>query len=175
MAQWISDKWCFTVNAPAKADKKNALEFLDPICEGLKKIPCRSCAFQIEIGETGTYHIQGVICFERKYLFKQVKELIHPTAHIEKCRDLIASVKYCTKEDTRFGNQFIKMPENKVIDEVREWEKFLANNPGCWGCNDKWPYCPTCIDCRDRERLTHSVPDADLIDWVEGEDNILPQ
>ena len=163
--QWISDKWCFTINAPAGMTKQNALDFLEPICEHIKEIECKCCVFQIECGKNGTYHIQGVIELHKKNTFKQTKELLHPTAHIEKCRDLTASIKYCTKDETRFGSQYIHIAdgEYETYDEQAEWSKFMARNPGCWGCNDMWPYCHACADTRVLKETS---------DFVEREDNI---
>lgn len=58
--------------------------------------------FQEETGQEGTKHLQGVLMFDSAKTFSSVKKLI-PKAHIEKCKDLAASIAYCSKDETRTG------------------------------------------------------------------------
>lgn len=58
--------------------------------------------FQEETGESGTKHLQGMLYFTNAVSFNTVKTML-PRAHIEKMKSKIASIKYCSKEDTRTG------------------------------------------------------------------------
>ncbi len=50
-----------------------------------------------EVGAEGTKHLQCHVYYKNKVSFKQVKEAF-PTAHIEKARNIEASILYCKKE-----------------------------------------------------------------------------
>lgn len=91
----------FTMNNPAQKGwdvqrtRKRLLE------QGAKTF-----VFQEEIGESGTHHYQGVVSFENPRSFKAIVKTFtddsgKPLAHWEKCRNLTASIRYCTKLDTR--------------------------------------------------------------------------
>lgn len=64
--------------------------------------------YQEEIGESGTYHLQGYIEFTKQKSMKQVKEFLQdPTAHIEKRYSTQEkAITYCTKEDTRIDGPY---------------------------------------------------------------------
>lgn len=173
MAQWISRAWCFTVNAPKGSSKDDAMAFLKPVIETIKSLDHCNLALQIECGDSGTYHIQGVIELKQKTRMKELKALIHPTAHLEKCRDITASIKYCTKEDTAVGDRVLS---GKWEADWRDWvdwkayEKFVSNGPACWGCSDKFPYCHGCIE----HRASGWAFEDDKIESPQNrEDNIL--
>lgn len=67
---------------------------------GILKI--KKLIFQEEIGKEKTKHLQGFVMFKNQVDFSVVKEAL-PTAHIEKCKCVGASIKYCSKKDTRSG------------------------------------------------------------------------
>lgn len=97
--------WCITINNYSQAEVK-ALSTLK--CEYL---------FQEETGENGTPHLQGMLYYKNAVPFKTVKELF-PRAHIEKMKNKIASIKYCSKEDTRSGKIYTNIKDFKKIDTV---------------------------------------------------------
>ncbi len=65
----------------------------------LEKLVC-----QEEVGEEkGTLHIQGTMKFKNQTEFASVKKN-QPSAHIEKTKNIMASIAYCSKLATRSGN-----------------------------------------------------------------------
>lgn len=84
-----SKHWCFTWN--------NAPEGSEDLIMLNDKVS-KYC-FQEEIGDSGTYHFQGYLEFNRKIrpmsVFKQ------GTIHWEKCRDIKASKAYCSDATKR--------------------------------------------------------------------------
>ncbi len=101
--------WCFTLNNYSESeilsltqDEKNEYEYI----------------FQEEVGENGTPHLQGLICFKNARSFESVKKLVSPRCHLEYCRNKNASIKYCSKEDTRKGKIYSNM---QYVEEERPW------------------------------------------------------
>lgn len=86
-----SRNWVFTLNN----FDTNDIELLKNI-QGCKLI------FQSEVGKSGTPHLQGAISFNNATHFSSMKKLL-PKAHIEKCKNWKASIKYCSKNDTYSG------------------------------------------------------------------------
>ena len=137
MAQWVSRAWCFTINAPVGASKDDAMAFLTPLLESIGGLHHTNLAMQIECGKSGTYHIQGVIEFDTKRRFKEVKQLLHSTAHLEKCRDLIASIKYCTKDDNQVSEPYVSCKDPWDIE--LEWDKHYCPAGWCNYCRGPMP------------------------------------
>ncbi len=87
--------WCFTFNNYIEKDMAQlALDF--------QQIGIKKYCFQEEIGENETPHLQGVVNFKNPTEFNTLKK-INPKIHWEKCSNLRASIKYCSKTDTRSG------------------------------------------------------------------------
>lgn len=82
--------WCFTLNNYTEEDITN-----------ITILRC-DYVFQEEKGENGTPHLQGILMFKNACSFRSVKKKI-PRAHIERCKNKLASIKYCSKPDTRVG------------------------------------------------------------------------
>lgn len=81
-----------------------------------------------EVGENGTPHLQGFVCFENARSFKQLKALI-PRAHIEiKCGNSTfkQASDYCKKDGNFFeqGN-LPKDPAAKGEDEKTRWAAII--------------------------------------------------
>lgn len=87
--------WCFTLNNYKEDDINSIVEE----CSNSSK----RYVFQEEKGEEGTIHLQGYIEFNTKL---RPKNLFNNKIHWEKTRDIKASIKYCSKEDTRIGRIF---------------------------------------------------------------------
>lgn len=90
--------WTFTLNNYTRVHIDNLLT-LDCLY-----------VFQEETGEKGTPHLQGLLVFKNAVSFNSVKRLI-PTAHIEKCKNKNASIRYCSKEDSRTGGIYTNMTD----------------------------------------------------------------
>lgn len=70
---------------------------------GLDLTTCVYLQYQEEICPTSQrHHLQGVVCFGSRKRFTAVQKLL-PGAHLEPCRNLLKSIEYCSKEDTKVG------------------------------------------------------------------------
>lgn len=76
--------------------------------------------------KVSTKHLQGVGSFKNARTWDSVKKAI-PKAHIEVCKNLKASIEYCSKNDTRIGGVW---STHKVIvkdpladKELYDWQK----------------------------------------------------
>jgi len=88
--------WCFTLNNYSMEDIK-----------AFEKCGGKYC-FQEEMGESGTKHLQGVLQLPNGVSLNHMKKL-NGRAHWEVCRNLNASIQYCSKSDTRIGNIYSNM------------------------------------------------------------------
>jgi len=90
--------WCFTLN--------NYVAGIHPV---LESIVCERgathCAYQPEVGESGTKHLQGVLSFSNPRTMAGVKKLftdIGRGVHLEAMRGSYAqALAYCQKEESR--------------------------------------------------------------------------
>lgn len=62
--------------------------------------------YQLEEGEAGTQHIQGVVAFQNAISLAGARA-IHGRAHWEVCQNIPASIEYCQKEDTRVAGPWV--------------------------------------------------------------------
>ena len=79
--------WFFTINNPVETD--------DP-----KQWPSQYLVYQLEVGESGTPHYQGVVHFAESQRFAALKKM-NSRAHWEPVRSLRHAIVYCTKEEGR--------------------------------------------------------------------------
>lgn len=86
-------RWCFTL--PVETEPEKLSHVLRDFC--------KEFYFQIEEGkEDGYLHFQGCISLKVKHRLQEVKNIIgNDKVHLEKTKNWLASIKYCTKEDTR--------------------------------------------------------------------------
>lgn len=87
-------------------------------------------AIQEETGEEcGTKHLQGCVKLDAKRRATQFK--LPKQIHWEGCKDWDAAVAYCTKEDTRTGEIYLKgitlKKPLKLINPTYEWEQNILN------------------------------------------------
>lgn len=109
--------WCFTYNNYSK----DTINMLTNSLKGL----CTKYVFQEETGENGTKHLQGYFLLKKKERLTGLKKKLDDKIHLEKCRNIEDSIKYCQKLDTRTGEVFkYGFPkEVKIISELREWQQ----------------------------------------------------
>lgn len=81
--------WCFTINNPTEADRKQ-IYALNP----------KYCVYQLEQGEQETIHYQGTIVFKTQITQRALKAKL-TRAHLEPTQDLKASIAYCQKKEGR--------------------------------------------------------------------------
>lgn len=91
--------WCFTWN---NYTKKDLAQLALP---NFFKSEVKKLIFQEEIGKNKTPHLQGFVQFKNPIDFHKIKEYL-PECHLEKCASIRASIKYCSKEDTRLGTRY---------------------------------------------------------------------
>lgn len=86
--------WSITINNPNDDDHKQ--------WAALASLPwVRETKGQLEKGEEGTVHLQGMVKTQ-SVRFAQVKKAL-PRAHIEAARNQVALAKYVSKEETRIA------------------------------------------------------------------------
>ncbi len=123
-----SRSYCFTLNNYTKKDIEILLTQFTPAILYI---------FQEEIGEENKIpHLQGVVKFKNAKHFRKMKK-IHPKAHWERCRNIRASVLYCSKDETRNGNIWRKnshqyeilrkLSEQKQIEKFDKWRILYMN------------------------------------------------
>lgn len=110
--------WCFTLNNHTEAEITHLTQELGVYL------------FQEEIGKEGTPHLQGVCSFDNARVLAGMKK-VNERAHWEPCKDLAASIKYCSKAETRTGRLWESgMRPDTLIDpmaglELRDWQRRL--------------------------------------------------
>lgn len=116
----------FTLNNP---DEKGFNE--TTVSRVLKEQGAKKFTFQLERGNSGTPHFQGVVSFHNpRHVSKIVYIFTHqgkPCAHWEVCRNLKASIKYCSKKDTRLshpitGGTSERPPQGNTSSVVAKWK-----------------------------------------------------
>lgn len=63
----------------------------------LSCLECKYIVFAHGVGESGTHHYQGTVCFNNQKTLSAVSELL-PRAHIDRTIDLAGSIRYCKKD-----------------------------------------------------------------------------
>lgn len=90
--------WCFTWN-------NHTIENWHTCTSLFSNMKIHKMICQEEKGKNGTRHIQGFVQFSNAINFTTLKK-INCGIHWEQCRNIPASINYCSKEDTRDGNIF---------------------------------------------------------------------
>lgn len=123
--------WCFTL----KVEKDQIDQEDHKLMWGHLLTFCKKFTFQLEKGsETGYEHYQGVFSLIHKERFDTVKNLLGDKAHIEPCKNYNASVKYCSKEDTRIAGPWNEQSSWIICPPLNrswQWElrSILMNEP----------------------------------------------
>lgn len=116
-------RWCFTYNNPD-------LGFMDILMNHYRVL---KYVFQLEVGESGTEHFQGVIEFDCKVRPKSVFGEKWNAIHWESCKNWDASVIYCQKQQGRKRGPWLKgvskTEEIKILkfNELRPWQTNIIN------------------------------------------------
>lgn len=85
--------WSITINNPSADDHAQ--------WESMKSLPwVKQVGGQLEEGEEGTPHIQGMVVTEYGRFFEKLKAVL-PRAHIEIAKNKFALATYVTKDETR--------------------------------------------------------------------------
>lgn len=113
--------YCFTLNNYSCAD-----------VQLLKNLKFKLLVFQSEIGNSGTQHLQGVIKFKDAKTFTAVKKILPAGCHIEKCRNLNASINYCNKQNTWDGQHRFHATDSGIninVCEINTQPKVKRSRP----------------------------------------------
>lgn len=116
-----SRSWFFTFNNPQNDDMTSEqMEHLLMVLEP------KLYLFQLEQGEEGTPHYQGIVAVKNPIV---MPKWLHKGIHWEHAKSLAASINYCQKSETRIEgpwayNVEIKKPL-KIITELRPWQAEL--------------------------------------------------
>jgi hypothetical protein len=89
----IAKNWCYTWNNYTDDDVLRL--------SGLVDAPESIVAYMIfgkEVGDSGTPHLQGAVCFTKKQRMAQVKAVLGGDPHLEVVRNINAKINYCKKE-----------------------------------------------------------------------------
>lgn len=107
-------KYDFVINNYTNVELCQLKEFLPEIC--------KKALFGLEVGDSGTPHIQGYISLKKK---KRITELTKyqclSRASLRACRNEEALVEYCSKDNIEFSLGFPK--PIKIITELYHWQK----------------------------------------------------
>lgn len=116
-----SRNFCFTLN-----------NFTEEELSAVKQWQCRYLIFGKEVGESGTPHLQGYVCFENQKTLTALKKLLD-RAHWEIARGTPKQAsEYCEKDGDVFEKGERPMTQSeKGSGEKRRWEDaFLAVQEG---------------------------------------------
>lgn len=116
--------WFFTYNNPTISWSQ--LSQLLKVGDVIKMVG------QLERGDSGTEHFQGVVQFKNQITFKTLRS-IDQAIHWEKCKNLRAALEYCTKAESRIEGPWAMgwdIPEQiRTIERgnFRPWQRTIEN------------------------------------------------
>lgn len=106
--------FCFTINNYSEQDEQD-----------VQAIDCKYVVYGREVGEAGTPHLQGFICFPTVKSFNQIKKLM-PRAHIEAAKTIEAAIMYCKKDGNWYEAGEKPMSQKEKGQKGAEfWDKVL--------------------------------------------------
>lgn len=115
--EFRSRSWFFTLNNPVAADFAHLTQWFDAFCS--------KYVFQLEAGESGTPHYQGVTYFHNAVSFNTMRQ-VHGRAAWFKTISWVRAVQYCTKSDGCIDGPWSKgvaiREPLRVIDQLRPWQ-----------------------------------------------------
>lgn len=92
--------------------------------QNVLKHECKWFIFQEETGESGTEHLQGTLCLQKKQRLTELKKL-NRRINWQPTRSVKASIEYCTKYETRSGDIYyhgIDLPEKIDLCTPYGWQ-----------------------------------------------------
>lgn len=141
--------WFFTLNNPTNDEIEELIFYESSI------VP--KYVFQLEEGENGTPHLQGIICFKKKT--RPLGKFKCKRYHWEVARDVPASIIYCQKDEGRLKGPWVRfwertykvsIPDKLYKPWMKELEDILQGEPDprkiywYWepkGCTGKTLFC----------------------------------
>lgn len=110
--------WCFTINNYTEDE----LQLVKRIGEDHESHGVHCLVYGLEVGDSGTPHIQGFISYNEKQTLRSVKGLLSQRLHGEIARDPHRAFEYCKKdgEFEQFGSAPKRKGRRTDILEVQE-------------------------------------------------------
>jgi len=106
-----SKRWCFTINNPTDVDGIAVVSLAD-------HDQCTYLVAGDEVGESGTKHIQGFVCFNRAWRFKRLKKFLGDRVHLEAARGTSEQASEYCKKDGKF-EEYGEVPQDcKITSEL---------------------------------------------------------
>ena len=130
--------WCWTLNNPEADAPAKWIEWLHGSASAY--------AFQLERGDEGTAHLQGVLCLKSKQRLTWLKKWCDK-AHWEKTKRNEESIKYCQKKEGRI--------EGPWIHNVTNWNRTVQELTD----EELWPWQ------REVRDIIMKEPDERTIHW----------
>ena len=129
-------KYDFVINNYSELEKSQ-------VSQSLKAI-CKKAVFGLEVGDSGTPHIQGYISLLKKMRITELHKIAGlERASFRKVRNEDALIKYCQKDNCCFKLGF--KTDTKIISQLRPWQLTV-------------------------ERLCLEQPDERTINWIYDPD-----
>ena len=120
--------WCFTLNnyTPADLDRLSAL-VTDSHGSGVSYL-----IFGKEVGDSGTPHLQGTVCFRSRKRLQQVISVIGQ-AHCSVTRFLRQSIEYCQKDGdfSEFGELELLGKGKEKNCDLEEFKSTVKEGVSC--------------------------------------------
>lgn len=107
--------WFFTLNNPSEKEFKN---FRDSDSSIVPRY-----VFQLEMGELGTIHLQGYLCFANKK--RAWSYFPNKRVHWEKVKNIPESIRYCQKEETRLQGPWFRGIDPVYKHVIEKWTPWM--------------------------------------------------
>lgn len=110
--------WCFTLNNYDDEDVRK----LNELGTRLQESNITGLVYGLEVGESGTPHIQGFISFEKKQTLSGVKRVISSRIHGEIANQPHKAWEYCKKDGDykEFGRRPKRKGQRTDLEQVQE-------------------------------------------------------
>lgn len=117
-------RWFFTLKAGESQESQKSQSF--EVWYTLNEV-CKEFHFQLEKGEGGYMHFQGVFSLKTKQRRNELKNLLgYNNIHLEACKEWFPSIKYCTKSESRVAGPWDtgrKPIKPKIEGILRPWQQ----------------------------------------------------
>lgn len=152
--------YCFTLNNPTPND----LVLLKNLADDDK---CRYLIYGHEVGEKGTYHLQGYVHFHNQIAFKSAKSLLGGRVHLEKRRGTIEqAIQYCQKDSV--FEEFGEKPVSPNIKNKTDWADILQKAEAADFNSIKENYPRIWVQLSSKLQSL-SAPKTAILDSIENE------
>lgn len=117
MPKGMAKHWCFTIN-----------NYTDEDIKKLTEVECEYIIYGKEVGENGTPHLQGYVCFTNKKRLSKLKKEFHSTAHLEIKRGTVKeALTYCKKDGDFVERGETPKEQTAKADETRlKYQQIIA-------------------------------------------------